>query len=173
MISTIKRILEYFVCAKFINEQFLTLRASKDMILLHSKYELVKGFKKICRIDICRDIISLNIIKGCVNKMNEDITICIDGERITLKISQTQDYQGVLRKNNITISTYNDKIISNTLINTNEQYRNYTKDVKEELECTNKVRYIILKKIMHSLFKIYKKKMIQKFKKIKIKIKNK
>ena len=96
--------------------------------------------------------------KACVNKMNEDITICIDGERIALKISQTQDYQGILRKNNITISIYNDKIISNTLINTNEQYKNHTKDVNEELECTNKVRYIILKKIMHSLFKIYKKK---------------
>ena len=105
--------------------------------------------------------------------MNQDITICIDGERITLKICQTQDYQEILRKNNITISIYNDKIISNTLINTNEQYRNYTKDVNEELECTNKVRYIILKKIMHSLFKIYKKKMMQKLKKIKIKIKNK
>ena len=90
--------------------------------------------------------------------MNEDITICIDGERITLKISQTQDYQEILRKNNTTISIYNDRIISNTLINTNEQYRNYTKDVNEDLECTNKVRYIILKKIMHSLFKIYKKK---------------
>ena len=96
--------------------------------------------------------------KACVNKMNQDITICIDGERTALKICQTQDYQGILRKNNITISIYNDKIISNTLINTNEQYRNYTKDVNEELECTNKVRYIILKKIMHSLFKIYKKK---------------
>ena len=79
--------------------------------------------------------------------MNEDITICIDGERIALKISQTQDYQGILNK-----------IISNTLINTNQQYKNHTKDVNEELECTNKVRYIILKKIMHSLFKIYKKK---------------
>ena len=63
MINTIKRILEYFVCEKFINEKFRTLRVSKDMILLHSKYESIKGFKKICRIDICRDIISLNIKK--------------------------------------------------------------------------------------------------------------
>ena len=165
MISTIKRILEYFVCEKFIDKKFHTLRASKNTILLHSKYEPIKGFKKICRIDICRDIISLNIKKACVNKMNEDITMCIDGERITLKISQTQDYQGIHRNNTITISIYNDKIISNTLINTNEQYRNYTKDVNEELECTNKERYIISKKIMHSLFKIYKKKNNAKIKK--------
>ena len=46
---------------------------SKDTILLHSKYEPKKGFKKICRIDICRDIISLNIEKF-VNNLKEDIT---------------------------------------------------------------------------------------------------
>ena len=40
----------------------------------------------------------------------------------------------------------------------NEQYGNYTKDVNEEIESTNKVRYIILKKIMYSLFKVCKKK---------------
>ena len=85
MISTIKRILEYFVCEKFIDKRFHTLRASKNTILLHSKYEPIKGFKKICRIDIYRDIILLNIKKACVNKVNEDITICMDGERITLK----------------------------------------------------------------------------------------
>ena len=49
--------------------------------------------------------------------------------------------------------------------------RNYTKDVNEEIECTNKVRYIILRKVMHSLFKVCRKKMM-KLIKIKIKIKN-
>ena len=63
-INTIKRILEYFVCEKFINEKFRTLRVSKDIILTHSKCESIKGFKKICRTDICRDIISLNIKKS-------------------------------------------------------------------------------------------------------------
>ena len=98
MINTIKRILEYFVCEKFINEKFRTLRVSKDMILLHSKYQSIKGFKKICRIDICRDIISLNIKKACVNNVKEDITLCIDGERITLKVFQTQGHQGIHSK---------------------------------------------------------------------------
>ena len=87
MINIIKQILENFVCEKFINEKFLTLRVSKDMILLHSKY-IIKGFKKICRIEICRDIISLNIQRYADN-MKEDITICIDSERIMLKVSQT------------------------------------------------------------------------------------
>ena len=54
-------ILEDFVCEKFMNEKFHTLRVSKDTILLHSKYTLLKGFKRIYRIEICRDIISLNV----------------------------------------------------------------------------------------------------------------
>ena len=111
MINTIKRILEYFVCEKFINEKFRTVRVSKEMALLHSKYGSIKGFKKMCRIDICRDTISLNIKKTCVNKVKEDITLCIDGERIALKVFQTQDHQGIHSKKNISISTYNDKII--------------------------------------------------------------
>ena len=43
--------------------------------------------------------------------MKEDITLCIDGERITLKVFQTQGHQGIHSKKNISISTYNDKII--------------------------------------------------------------
>ena len=38
--------------------------------------------------------------------MKEDITICIDDERITLKISQTQDYQEIHEKNNNKIYQY-------------------------------------------------------------------
>ena len=89
MINIIKKILKDFVCEKLINEKCRTLRVSKDMILLHSKYTSIKGFNKICKIDICRDIISLNIKKIYVNNMKEDNTLCIDGERVTLKISQT------------------------------------------------------------------------------------
>ena len=89
-------ILENFECEKFINEKFHTLRVSKDMILLHLEYTLLKNFKRIYRIEICRDIISLNInkcannIKKYVDNIKEDITLYIDGERIMLKISQTQ-----------------------------------------------------------------------------------
>ena len=107
--------------------------------------------------------------KTCVDNVKEDITLCIDGERITLKVSQTQGHQGIHNKKNISISINNDKIICITSITTNEQNRNYTKDVNEEIECANKVMYIILRKIMHSLFKVCKKKTI---KIIKIKIKN-
>ena len=60
MINIIKRILEELVFEKFINEKFNTLRASKDMILLHSEYTSIKGCKKKCKVDIGRDIISLH-----------------------------------------------------------------------------------------------------------------
>ena len=140
MINIIKKILEYFVCEKFINEKFQTLGGSKDMILLHSKFESIKSFKKICRIDISRDIISLNIRNDA--DIKNDITLYIDGERITLKVSQIENCQGI-HKRNISISVSNDKIIYNTSTNKNEQNRNYTKNTNEEIECTNKVRYII------------------------------
>ena len=97
MINIIKRVLEYCVCEKCINEKFRALRVSKDMILLYSKYTSIKGFKKIYRIDICRDIISLNI-RNYVNNMKEDIALCIDGERVILKVSQTQNHQGIRSK---------------------------------------------------------------------------
>ena len=116
---------------------------SKDTILLHSKYEPKKGFKKICRIDICRDIISLNI-GNFVNNLKEDITICIEGKQNTLKVSQTENHQRNRRKTNVSISVYNDKIINTTSVTKNEQNKSYTKDADDEIESINKGRYIIL-----------------------------
>ena len=55
-----------------------------------------------------------------------------------LKVSQTQDYQGIHKKTNISISICNDKIICNTSITTNEQHKNFKKDVNEEIENKNK-----------------------------------
>ena len=48
---------------------------------------------------------------------------------------------------------------------------NFIKDVNKEIDFTNKIRYIIIMKIMYWLVKICKKKMIKQ--KINIKIKNK
>ena len=56
------------------------------------------------------------------------------------------------------MSICNDKIICNTSIKINEQHKNFTKDVNDEIGCTNEVRYITLKKIMYCLFKVCKKK---------------
>ena len=84
--------------------------------------------------------------------------MCVDDEQITSKSSQTQDYQGIHIEKTISISICNDKIICNSSTIKNEQYRNHRKIFNEKIECTNKVRYIILKKIMHRLFKVCKKK---------------
>ena len=90
--------------------------------------------------------------------MEKDITVCVEGEQIMLKISQTEDYQGIHKETHVSISISNDKITCNTSITINEQHKNFKKDVNDEIECTNKVRYITLKKIMYCLFNVCKKK---------------
>ena len=56
---------------------------------------------------------------------------------------------------------------------TNEHHKNFAKDVNEEIECTNKIRYIVLMKIMCFLFKVCKKNDDEVTKKNKNKNKNK
>ena len=56
---------------------------------------------------------------------------------------------------------------------THEHLKNFAKDVNEEIECTNKIRYIVLMKVMYCLFKVCKKKDDEVTKKNKNKNKNK
>ena len=111
------------------------------MILLHSEYTSIKGCKKKFKTCIDRDIIWLHTKKTYVDNTKEDNTICVDGRQITIKSSQTRDYQGIHIEKIISISICNDKIICNSSAIKNEQYKNYRKDVNEKIECTNKVRY--------------------------------
>ena len=102
------------------------------MILLHLEYTSIKGCQKKCKIDIGRNIISLHTEKTYVNKhqrinTKEDNTICANDEQITLKSSQTQDYQGIHMEKIISVSIFNDEIICNWSVIKNEQYENYTK----------------------------------------------
>ena len=97
--------------------------------------------------------------------MKQDITIYIYDKKIILNTSQTDDYNGIQKKLNMLISIYHDKITSNISM-TNE---NFIKDVNKGIEYTNKIRYMIIMKIMYWLVKICKKKM--KLLKIKQKIK--
>ena len=72
-------ILECFLCEKFMNEKFCTAGLSRDMISLHSIYKPMKGFKRIHRIAIYRDMISLNTERR-TKSMKEDNTMCIEGK---------------------------------------------------------------------------------------------
>ena len=81
------------------------------------------------------------------------IRISIDNKNIILNTSQTDDYNGIQKKLNMSISIYNDKITSN-ISTTNE---NFIKDVNKEIEYTNKIRYMIIMKIMYWLVKVCKK----------------
>ena len=87
--------------------------------------------------------------------MKQDITIYIYDKKIISNTSQTDDYNGIQKKLNMLISIYNDKITSNISM-TNE---NFIKDVNKGIEYTNKIRYMIIMKIMYWLVKICKKKM--------------
>ena len=71
----------------------------------------------------------------------------------------------------MSISIYNDKITSNI----STANRNFIKDVNKEIEYRNKIRYMIIMKIMFWLVKISKKKneATKKQEKQEIKIKNK
>ena len=86
--------------------------------------------------------------------MKQVITISPDDEKIILNTSLSDDYNGIQKKLNMTTSIYNDKITSN-ISRTN---KNFIKDVNKEIEYTNKIRYMIIMKIMYWLVKICKKK---------------
>ena len=83
------------------------------MILLHSEYASIKGCKKKFKICLGRDTISLHTKKH-VDNTKEDNTIWVDGRQITIKSSQTRDYQGIHIEKIISISICNDKIICNS-----------------------------------------------------------
>ena len=71
---------------------------------MHSEYTSIKGCNKKCKIGIGRDIISLHTKKTYVNNTKEDNTTCVDDEQITLKSSQTQDYQEIHEETIISMS---------------------------------------------------------------------
>ena len=95
-----------------------------------------------------RNMVLLGII-NFVNNLKQVIPLSIECQEIMLKWSKTEDHS----KKNVSISIYNDIIINTTSITKNEQN---TKIINEEIECTNKARYIVLRKIMDILYKICK-----------------
>ena len=90
-------------------------------------------------------------------------------KKIVLKASQAQDNSGIQKILDMSISIYNDKITSNISMMTNDNH-NFIKHIDEEIECTDKIRYTVLMKVMCCLIKVCKKKRI---KIVKRKIKNK
>ena len=147
MIKNINKILEYFVCEKFINQKFFTLRLD-NMIFLGFEYKPKIVFKKIYKVCMSRDIVSLGII-NVVDNLKQAISLSIECQEMKLKLSQTEDHS----KTNVSISIYNNIIINTTSVAKNEQN---TKIINEEIECINKVRYILLRKVMVILYKICK-----------------
>ena len=123
-------------------------KVDKDNIAVYSICKAM-GFSKLRHIDINKDLISMTIEEK-TKDMNKFNTICIKDEYIILKLFLAKDCNEINKE--ISISIYTNRIISNSSIITNE----HNKNINNEIMCSNKIRYIILMKIMYCLFKILK-----------------
>ena len=91
--------------------------------------------------------------------MKQDNSIYLEDKKIILKASQAQDNSGIQKILDMSISIYNDKITSNTSMVTNDNHKNFTqKNIDEEIECTDKLRYTVLMTVICCLIKVCKKK---------------
>ena len=79
--------------------------------------------------------------------MKQDNSIYLEDKKIILKASQAQDNGGIQKIVDMSISIYNHKITSNISMMTNDNH-NFRKHINEEINCTNKIRYMILMKVM-------------------------
>ena len=86
--------------------------------------------------------------------MKQVNSICLEDKQIILKVSQGHDNSGIQKILDMSISIYNDKITSNISMMTNDNHKNFTKNIDEEIECTDKIQYSILMKVMCCLIKV-------------------
>ena len=90
--------------------------------------------------------------------MKQDNSIYLEDKQIISKASQAQDNSGIQKILDMSISIYNDKIASNISMMTNDNHKNFTKNINEEIECADKIRYMLLMNVMCCLIKVCKKK---------------
>ena len=155
-IKNIKIIFERFACEKFMNENF-NVRSynEKDYeISMWSINKLEKDVKTLNNIKLCDDMILLETQKEMENMM-EDRKLFIDEELISLQLTQIKDDNGIKRELNILITiliTASIKDITSeiTLIEKDD----ITNTVVNEFKCSNKIRYMIIMKIMYWLVKL-------------------
>ena len=85
--------------------------------------------------------------------MKQVNSIYLENKQIILKASKAQDNGGIQKIVDMSISIYNDKITSNISME-NDNHKN----IDEEIERTNKIRYTLLMNVMYCLIKVCKKK---------------
>ena len=86
--------------------------------------------------------------------MKQVNSIYLENKQIILKASKAQDNGGIKKIVDMSISIYNDKITSNISMMENDNHKN----IDEEIERTNKIRYTLLMNVMYCLIKVCKKK---------------
>ena len=159
-IKNMQTTFESFACEKFMNENF-NVRSynEKDYeISMWSINKLEKDGITLNNIKLCDDMILLEIQKEMEN-MVENRKLFIDEELISLQLTQIKNDNGIKRELNILITilitTYIKDITSEiTLIEKDD----ITNTVVNTFKCSNKIRYMIIMKIMYWLVNLCRKK---------------
>ena len=123
-------------------------------ISMWSINKLEKDGIALNNIKLCDDMILLETQKEMEN-MVENRKLFIDEELISLQLTQIKDGNGIKRELNILIKILTTASSSEiTLIEKDD----ITNTVVNEFKCSNKIRYMIIMKIMYLLVKLCRKK---------------
>ena len=126
-------------------------------ILMWSINKLEKDAITLNNIILCDDMILLETQKEMEN-MVEDRKLFIDEELISLQLTQIKDDNGIKRELNtlitILITTSMKDITSEITLIEKDYIRN---TVFNEFKCSNKIRYMMIMKILYWLVKLYRK----------------
>ena len=158
-IKNIQIIFESFACEKFMNENFNVRSYNKKdhEISMWSINKLEKDAITLNNIKLCDDMILLETQKEMEN-MVEDRKLFIDEELISLQPTQIKD-NGIKSELNILITI----LITTSIKDITSEITLIEKDdiantVVNEFKCSNKIRYMIITKIMYWLVKLCRKK---------------
>ena len=150
MIDDIKRIFECVICEEFINEKFVPEYMFRDEFELISKYREDTNESYSITASRKNIIIQRCDMPACDVTKYKMYTIHIEHDRVTLEAwnDSSYDYDDIL------LQVCNDKVVKTTSRLAHENNIIVEKDITEEIEYANRIRYVILRKITSIIFKI-------------------
>ena len=150
MIDDIKRIFECVICEEFINEKFVPEYMFRDEFELISKYREDTNESYSITASRKNIIIQRCDMPACDVTKYKMYTIHIEHDRVTLEAwnDSLYDYDDIL------LQVCNDKVVKTTSRLAHENNIIVEKDITEEIEYANRIRYVILRKITSIIFKI-------------------
>ena len=144
-----KKVSECVICEEFINEKFVVEYVFRNKFRVNSKYreDTYKSYSVTAsreHIAICRGDMDVHDVSRY-----KAYAICIKYDLITISVSNDGLYD-----DDDDDDDYNDKIVKTTTRLADENNIIVEKDTTEEIEYANRIRYVILRKIMPIIFKI-------------------